>query len=426
MSNSSTDWANLDSQNEKVVGAPAPQDRLAPVPVQVPVPASGSGSESGSKPDAAAARPQGRHHRSPRAAAATAAAAAIAAATACALAVPVSASAAHVQPAAAASWKIIKTVHHSSGPNFTAVTATGRASAWAFETFQASSAKPVAWQLSRSGWRTAPFAGKAGERVTAAGSSAGSDVWAITSNGTTSRALNWNGSSWAVTGKIHADIDAVTVLSSHDVWAFGSPFFPGAGGSWHFNGHSWSHISSGHGLTAGSALPRGDVWAVGGTSVARWNGHTWSRTSVAGLLPADTGLSHSSLVGVYAQSASSIWALGTGGRQDEGGPTVLLHYNGHVWKHVASLLTGNPSQVIPDGSGGLWIPVPSVDGIPFQLLRYSSGHLAPVKLPVSGRKLNVVALAAIPHTAEAFGAGFTHKANDLGFGVVGAILEYER
>jgi len=348
------------------------------------------------------------------------------AALACALAVPVAASAAHSQPALAKSWKIVKTVHGGS-PNFTAVTATSSSSAWAFETFPTSLAKPVAWRLTGSIWAAVSFPGRTGEQVSAAGSSAASDVWAITTNGSKSRALRWNGGSWAATGTFRTDIGAVTVLNSHDVWAFATAFFPSSGGAWHYNGHAWSRVASGHGLTAGSALSHTSVWAVGGTDVAHWNGHTWARTSVASLLPANTALSHSSVVGIYAQSASSVWAVGTGGRQDEGGPTVVLHYNGHAWSRAASRNSNNPVQVIPDGSGGLWIPVPSTNGIPCQLLRYSHGHLAPVSLPGGGgRKLNVLGVAAIPHTASAFGVGFTHRTDNLGLGVAGVILQYKR
>lgn len=419
MSNSSIDWANLDSANERVVAAgQAPATESQPGPADE----SQSGPASWPRPRLPVMPARGRHRRT----AVTAAAAAVTAAAACALALPASASATQVRPAIAASWRIIKSVHSGGGPAFTAITATSKSSAWAFEAFQASSAKPAAWRLSGSAWSQVSFPGRANERVAAAGSSSASDVWAITSTGTRSRALHWNGSSWASTGSFRTEIDAVTVLGSHDVWIFASSFFPSHGGAWHYNGHRWSRVASGHGLTAGGALSHNSVWAVGGRSVAHWNGHTWTRTSVAGLLPADTALSHSSLVGIYARSAANVWALGTGGRQDEGGPAVLLHYNGHTWTHVATRLSGDPAQLVPDGSAGLWIPVPSVDGIPFQMLRYSHGHLLPVSMPVSGRRLNVLAVAPIPHSAETFGAGFTHRRNNLGLGDVATILEYKR
>jgi hypothetical protein len=472
---SKIDWADLDSRNERLVDA-ALRARLAPVTTTTsaaaepepqpsaaarPGPAAGAGGpdEAGTGPDeAGAGRPgsprlapagRGRHRRTSQAAAAvvTAAAAALAipVSASAALAIPVSASAALATPASAsaaqatpasasaaqaeptvpASWKIVKATHARHGPNFTAITASSPGHAWAFETFQTSSAKPVAWHLSGSAWSTATFPGHAGEHVAAAGSSSAGDVWAITSTGTKSRALHWNGSSWAATGSFPADIDAVTVRTASDVWVFASPFFPGHGGAWHYNGHHWARSASGNGLTDGSALGGNNVWAVGGRSVAHWNGHGWSRTSLASLLPKNTKLSHSVLVGIFAQAAGNVWAVGTGGRQDEGGPTVLLHYNGHHWSKLAQLLSSNPSQVIPDGSGGLWIPVPSANGIAFQLLRFSAGHLHTACLPVSGHRLNMVAMAAIPHSGQAFGAGFQHRTDNLGARVSGAILQFK-
>lgn len=445
MSNSSTQWAYLDSSNERVVGAAVPLGRLASVPgpadgSQEPpatdfdsreCPASesqpgqaagsGHGQAAGPQPGPASwlrSRPvmpaRGRHRRTSTAAAVTAAAAA------CALAVPASASAAHI-PSPAASWKIVKTTHLSGAPSFTAVTATSPGNAWAFEGLQAGTSRPIAWHLSGSTWIREPFPGKAGETVWAAGSSSATDVWAVTSTGSRSRALRWNGSSWTVTGSFHANDQAVTVLSSHDVWVFGSS------GAWHYNGHHWLRSASGHGLVSGSARSHDSVWAVGGTKVAHWNGHTWSRTSVASLLPPDTLLSHSSLVGIYARSSKNVWAIGTGGREDEGGPTVLLHYNGHNWVRVAlDASSGDPEQVIPDGSGGLWIPSRVGDGGAFQMLRYSGGHLQVVPVPGSGLRLNVFAVAAIPHTTKAFAAGDKHRFRNPGLGIAGVILEYER
>jgi hypothetical protein len=411
MASSSPDWTELAEHNERLV---APQDArpgaIAPAGPRAP-----------KRPGARARegwRLRGRRATATAAAASLTLAAGIAAGPA--LASP------HPVPAAA-SWKIVKTVHASGEPAFTAVTASGAGSAWAFEAPSAGSGKPSAWQLSGSSWTRVSFPGHSGEQVSAAGSSAAGDVWAITSNGTRSRALHWNGSSWAATGSISDDIDDVVVVSSHNVWAFGSPFIPGRPGTWHYNGHNWKHLASGHGLSGGSALSAHSIWAFGGKSVAHWNGHAWSRTSVASLLPANGLLQHSFLTGIYAASSKNVWAVGTGGRQDEGGPAVVLHFNGTVWSRAArdrSAGTPGLAQVIPDGSGGLWIPVPSTGGIPFKMLRFSAGHLRTVTMPISGTKLNVTAVAAVPHTSRALGAGATHKKNQLGTGQSAVILEF--
>ena len=58
---------------------------------------------------------------------------------------------------------------------------------------------------------------------------------------------------------------------------------------------------------------------------------------------------------------------------------------------------------VPDGSGGLWIPVITGFTPPiFAMLHYSAGHLRPVPLP--GSQLRMTA-AHVPGSAVTFGAG---------------------
>jgi len=74
-----------------------------------------------------------------------------------------------------------------------------------------------------------------------------------------------------------------------------------------------------------------DVWIVGfAGTILRWNGSAWSRTSVARLLPAaqKSHLNDPAVTGVFEQSADSVYATGNGNQQDDGGPVVLLHWNG--------------------------------------------------------------------------------------------------
>ncbi len=175
-------------------------------------------------------------------------------------------------------------------------------------------------------------------------------------------------------------------------------------------------MPGGHGLTYGSALSPDSIWAVSFTDVAHWNGHTWSRTSVKGLLagcPREPDLCGPGLTGIYAQSPDSVWAIGTGHRETIGGPVVVLHFNGHHWSRVALNDTARdpvPGQVIPDGAGGLWIPTYGFEGrAPSMMLHYSGGHLGFAALPATqGGVLYVNAVAAVPGTRRAIGAGVTY------------------
>jgi hypothetical protein len=341
---------------------------------------------------------------------------------AAALALTGAASAMAATPASP-SWHIVKQVHSGNTGAFTAVVAVGKTGGWAFNGVS----RPTAWKRSGSSWTRVPFPSRSGETVVAAGASSASNVWAFTGTGTTSRALRWNGSRWSAQRSFGAEIGGAVVLSASDVWVFGVPFAPGGGlGAWHYNGQTWARVASGHGLSGGSGLSATSIWAFAGTKVAHWNGHTWARTSVASLLPAKQELNDPAVVGVVALSRNDVFAIGSGNLEDEGGPTVILHYNGHAWHKAAQgnfgIGTSPLQQAAPDGHGGLWIPMPNFEGRPSYMVHYLGGRLTTATLPVGARRIDVVSIARIPGTAQLLGGGLTHTL--AGTGVVAVILQY--
>jgi hypothetical protein len=326
---------------------------------------------------------------------------------------------------AAPSWQVVKQVHNGSLGGFSAVTAVGKNGGWAFN----QGSVPTAWRRSGSTWTQVPFPGQPNEVVVAAGATSPDNVWAFTAGEPRSRALRWNGRNWTVQRSFAQQIGGAVVISPSDVWVFGQPYFPGTGlGAWHYNGRTWTHVASGHGLQGGSALSASDIWAVDGADVAHWNGSTWSRTSVSRLLPAKQELNNPMLTGIYAQSKDSVYAIGNGNLQDEGGPMVILHWDGHQWSRVAEGNYGfgvQPlQQLSPDGHGGLWLPMPGVDGEKSYLLHYSAGHLTQASLPDGPHKMSVEAVALVPGTTDLLGGGDTHAYDNPGTSVVAVILEY--
>jgi len=307
-----------------------------------------------------------------------------------------------------AGWRIVTTVHGTNMPQFLSLAVTSTRSAWAFAQ---TTGTPAVWRLRGGAWGQVPFPGRAGEQVLAAGVPAADNVWAFGSlRQGSGRALRWDGTGWAVAGQFSKVIGSGLVLGPGDVWVFGEPYVPGNSlGTWHDNGRSWTRFGSVGALTAASALSPDSIWAVGEKTAAHWNGSRWSLTSLASLLPRDTALCHGIATAVYAASATSVWAAGAGmcdtvnfGRH----PLVLLHFDGTAWRRV--LLTyryGQPDQVVPDGSGGLWIPVITGFNPPiFTLLHYSAGHLRPVPLPLPGSEIRMT-VAHVPGSAVTFGAG---------------------
>jgi hypothetical protein len=331
--------------------------------------------------------------------------------------------------AAGPSWHEVKSVATGVTGGFSAVVASGTASGWAFDGIGAPKG-PTAWKWNGASWTKVAFPGKANEEVTAAAAASPSDVWAADDNifQTGSRLIRWNGHGWSAVKSFPGGISGLSVVTANDVWVFGelaSPGIPGIG-VWHWNGKKWAHVSTS--FQGGSALNWNNVWAYNGTSVEHWNGAKWVGTSVKGLLPPalKSHLNDPTVTGILALSASNVFAVGNGNQEDEGGPTVVLHYNGHTWSKLAEgqFGLGAGQQLSTDGSGGLWLPMPGVDGESSFVVHYSAGKLTKAALPIAAGNVYVGSVARVPGTTEQLAGGFSHAKGNDGGNIVGVILEY--
>ena len=329
------------------------------------------------------------------------------------------------QVSAAPSWHIVKRVASGSNGVVTAVTAVGRNGGWAFDGFS----NATAWERNGSTWTQVPFPSQNEEMVVAAAASSATNVWAFTQEFGTSRALRWNGQHWTVIRSFSRAIGGAVVLSPSDVWVFGTDQLPGVDlGAWHYNGRTWTKVASGHRLQGGSGRSASDIWAFDQTHVAHWNGSTWSRTSVASLLPAKQQLNDPALTGIYEQSRHSVYAIANGHLQDEGGPLVILHWNGSAWSRLAQgnygIGTLPVQQVSSDGHGGFWLPMPGYSSTKAYMLHYSAGHLTQAALPGGPYRISVDAVALIPGTTDLLGGGETHAFANPGSNLAAVILQY--
>jgi hypothetical protein len=330
-------------------------------------------------------------------------------------------------PVAAPHWHIVKSVKTDVNGQFTAVVATGKTSAWAFNGL-GFTAHATAWRLSGKAWTKVAFPGKADEEVITAGASSPSNVWAFTDiAGAGSRVLHWNGAKWSVVKTFAAQIGGASVVAGNDVWVFGQVPVPSTAalGVWHYNGHTWARVSKG--LQGGSALSATNVWAFGGTAVDHWNGHRWTRTSVKSLLPAKMQLNDPSVTGILALAATNVYAIGNGNAQDEGGPVVVLHYNGRKWARVSPqgiFGYGPAGQFSSDGSGGLWLPMLGPVGGTSFLVHFTGGKFIKATLPASAPTITVLSVARVPGSTQQFAGGYTHAAGNRGANVVGVVLQY--
>jgi hypothetical protein len=178
---------------------------------------------------------------------------------------------------------------------------------------------------------------------------------------------HWKGSHWRIITSPNPagrgadnELDAVAATSRSSAWAVGQ-FWNGA--NWqpqieHWNGKAWRAAKTpdpgGHaardGLTGVTATSPSSAWAVGeytaGSTeralILHWNGRAWRQAAS----PNPGGTHGSALTAVTAVSASSIWAVGeywTATAEK----TMVLHWNGRLWRHVASPNAGGSS---PNGA----------------------------------------------------------------------------
>jgi len=199
------------------------------------------------------------------------------------------------------------------------------------------------------------------------------DVWALGNEDIgQAEALHWDGSAWqqvAIPSPKDADevnLYRTAAVAANDLWVVGDWAGPRTGGYRtlieHWDGTAWHIVRSPNptdndALFGVTALSRDDAWAVGSyagarlghrfrlqrTLVLHWNGKAWQWVSSSPNPPREnlaTSSHHDGLAGVAAVSARNVWAVGNYFRRATNGrhsfQTLVLHWNGKHWKHVAS------------------------------------------------------------------------------------------
>jgi hypothetical protein len=185
---------------------------------------------------------------------------------------------------------------------------------------------------------------------------------------------HWNGSAWSVVGSPPATyrvLTAVAAISATDIWAVGYSFDFTNGYqplTEHWNGTAWSVVpvpnvtTEYNFLNAVTAVSSDDVWAVGNDGfntneqplILHWNGSQWSVVSSPHL-----SSGYNTLNGITALGSSDVWAVGYDLPNINGDERTLTErWNGSAWSVVSSPNTpqaGNRLYAIaPDAAGGVW------------------------------------------------------------------------
>jgi hypothetical protein len=263
--------------------------------------------------------------------------------------------------ASASAWKLVYK-HHYGAPTaqngFNTIVAPSRRQAWAFGGSDNFTGRPIAAHWTGGRWRPAPLPAGLTDEVDAVSASSPSNVWAVVRLG--QAVLRWNGHRWSVAKSWHmsgeVQLTGVTALSPTDVWVFGSGGFAGGLGTWHYNGHTWKHLTRGAavGIAMASAVSSSDMWAIGSLSapldsIVHYSHGRWQRVSAA-------LVGHHEFNAILALSATNVWVIATPPTNQT--ITYLMHFNGHGWSRVrvpgTAAQDGQLVGLDADGHGGFW------------------------------------------------------------------------
>jgi len=162
---------------------------------------------------------------------------------------------------------------------------------------------------------------------------------------------HWDGMAWSTVpvpdpGNGGNALNDVAAVSTSDVWAVGTLISNGSqgGATYHWNGTSWSSVTSAVSVSLNdiAAVSSSDVWAVGDdlspsntlvTDIQHWTGSAWSTVTSP-----NVGAGDNALNGVWAVSATDIWAVGYSfaTTTSTSSQTLIEHWNGSAWSVVAS------------------------------------------------------------------------------------------
>jgi hypothetical protein len=212
-----------------------------------------------------------------------------------------------------------------------------------------------------------------GQLFGVAATSAG-NAWAVGYSGnlganTKTLIVHWNGSEWAqvISPKpFTGQLDAVSATSASNAWAVGYVYTANAPGGkdWktlvmHWNGKAWSRQTGAmvfDSLTAVTAAPDGDIWAVGGTAAPGFAGATLILHRTGGkwyVVPVE-GTLQVNLDGVAVTGKQTAWAVGSA-LIPKG--SVLLRWSGTIWRRVSLPLNSGDDAIFGaagSASGAAW------------------------------------------------------------------------
>ena len=196
-------------------------------------------------------------------------------------------------------------------------------------------------------------------------------------------------------------LDAVTAISSSDIWAVGKyrlPWNPNHTLAEHFNGEGWTIVATPDGplsssrLTAVDSMGAGNVWAVGfsasddpsnprsKTLVEQWNGSSWNVVDSPNppmLGRMGGGETTNELYGVRVAGPDDVWVVGKTANLSDS-QSLILHWDGLQWTNFSTPDDGPAGWltaidvVAPED---IWaVGFDSVNFVQVNLIKHWDGH----------------------------------------------------
>jgi hypothetical protein len=259
----------------------------------------------------------------------------------------------------------------STGDNTLSDVAIFGCSAWAVGSTFHGSKHSLIERWNGQAWKVVPIAPLgANDQLAGVAATSATNAWAVggrqASPGAPKEAsiVHWNGHSWQVQpipylGGFAHSLSDVVATSATNAWAVGSRSNSVTDSTLveHWNGHAWTVQTSPNvgtdedvnALSAVAATSATNAWAVGHRStgsvdrtlILHWNGHLWK------VVPSpNVGTVSNDLAGVAAVSATDAWAVGTIDGTTRRG--LILHWNGQAWKVQSSPSPGTRETILTD------------------------------------------------------------------------------
>ena len=221
-----------------------------------------------------------------------------------------------------------------------------------------------------SGW-TVVQQGGIGNELKGISALSSSDVWVVGNQGIRPDPLikHWDGTDWSVVPApapgTHGNLYSVTALASDDAWAAGSYGVPDGTSVQplflHWDGGAWTQdqepiLPFGGIMFSVDMLSADDGWAVGyqGTTqpfvlvplIEHWDGRRWRPVPAAPIGEEGDNL----LISVAAVSSDDVWAVGF----QQTGLSMAQHWDGTTWTNLAIPNVGPLWGAWADSISSVW------------------------------------------------------------------------